>query len=136
LNKMLANTNPADLYGRRTGGFATINAPAEINSLFAGEGLPQFEVYDEGYLSEPNGTFVPYIPDNVVAVMGVRSNGAPIGNYRMVRNVNNPGMAPGAYQKVIDHLETRVPRLIEVHDGHNGGPVIYYPSAIVVMDVS
>jgi hypothetical protein len=27
------------------------------------------------------------------------------------------------------------PKQVEVHDGHNGGPVIYYPSAVLVMTV-
>jgi hypothetical protein len=136
VNKLLSNTNANDIAGRRGPALATLNSLADMNTIFLNEGLPQIEIYDEGYLSEPSGTFVPYIPDDVVAVFGRRSDGAPIGNYRMVRNVNNPNMEPGAYQKVIDHGDKRVPRLIEVHDGHNGGPVIYFPSAIVVMDVS
>jgi hypothetical protein len=41
-------------------------------------------------------------------------------------------MSPGRYEKVIDRLDTRVPRTIEVHRGHNGGLVIYYGSAIIV----
>jgi hypothetical protein len=52
----------------------------------------------------------------------------------MTRNANNPGAAPGAYQKVVDNTDD-VPRTVIVHDGHNGGPVVYYPSAICVMTV-
>lgn len=135
-NKLLSNQNDNDIHGRRGPALATLNSLVDMQTILTGEGLPTIEVYDDGYLSEPSGTFVPFIPDDVVAVFGRRTSGATIGNYRMVRNVNNPNMEPGAYQKVIDHGDKRVPRLIEVHDGHNGGPVIYFPSAIVVMDVS
>lgn len=134
-NRLLSNTNNGDLAGRRTSGLATVLSPEELNRVLAGEGLPSIAIYDEGYLSEPSGAFVPYIADNKVVVIGRRPGGARIGAYRMTRNVNNADMAPGAYQKVIDHGERRVPRLIEVHDGHNGGPVLEYPSAIVVMNV-
>jgi hypothetical protein len=134
-NKLIANTNAADLGGRRGSGLQSINGPELLNQLFAQDDLPAFAIYDEGYLSEPSGTFVPFIPNDKVVVIGRRPGGAPIGAYRMTRNVNNPDMAPGPYQKVIDHGDQRVPRLIEVHDGHNGGPVIYFPSAVVVMNV-
>ncbi len=40
---------------------------------------------------------------------------------------------PGPYTLVIDRREDEVPRQIQVHDGHNGGPVIYYPSGVVVL---
>jgi hypothetical protein len=49
----------------------------------------------------------------------------------MTRNVNNANSAPGPYTKVIDRGELQVPRTIEVHDGHNGGPAIFYPSAVI-----
>jgi hypothetical protein len=134
-NALISNTNQADLGGRKGGGLQSINGPGMLNQLLAQDDLPQFQIYDEGYLSEPSGAFVPFIPNNKVVVIGRRPGSAPIGEYRMTRNVNNPNMAPGAYQKVLDHGDRRVPRLIEVHDGHNGGPVLYYPSAIAVMNV-
>lgn len=134
LNQMLANTNQNDIAGRRTSGLNVVLNLTELNAINAGEGLPTLVPYDEGYLNDA-GTFVPYIPDAKVIVVGRRTDGQPIGEYRMTRNATNPGAAPGAYQKVIDHGETRVPRLIEVHDGHNGGPVLFFPSAIVVMNV-
>jgi len=77
------------------------------------------------------GTFTPFIPDNTAVVVGRRIDGSPIGNYKMVRNANNPGLAPGPYTKVIDRGETTVPRTIEIHDGHTGGPALFFPSAIV-----
>lgn len=134
INRMLNNGNNVDLYGRRTQGLGTANSLNQVNELFTQDGLPNLAVYDEGYLNN-SGTFVPHIPDNKVVVVGRRTDGSPIGEYQMVRNVNNPGMAPGAYMRVIDRGETEIPRSIEVHDGHNGGPAIKFPSAIVVMNV-
>ncbi len=77
--------------------------------------------------------FLPFIPDNVAILVGRRPLGQVIGEFKMVRNANNPGMAPGAYMKVIDNSQGngRPPANIEVHDGHNGGPALYFPSAIV-----
>ncbi len=133
-NNLLSNTNQSDLGGRRAAGLSTLNSLPQIASLIAGDDLPQIVVYDEGYLDN-SGAFQLFIPNNKVVVVGQRPAGQAVGNYRMVRNAVNPGLAPGAYQKVINHAEHQVVPLIEVHDGHNGGPVIYYPSAIVVMSV-
>jgi hypothetical protein len=134
LNRLLTNTNQADLFGRRTQGLGTYNSLDQVNQLLTGDGLPNVVPYDEGYLNN-SGTFVPHIADNKVIVVGRRTDGAPIGSYQMVRNVNNPGMAPGAYMRVIDRGEQDIPRSIEVHDGHNGGPTISFPSAVAIMNV-
>jgi Phage major capsid protein E len=134
VNKLLSNTNNADIYGRRVAGLATANSLDAVNQLFTMDGLPNIVPYDEGYLNS-SGTFVPHIPDNTVIVVGRRTDGAPIGEYQMVRNVNNPGMAPGPYMRVIDRGEQEIPRAFEVHDGHNGGPAIKFPSAVVRMNV-
>jgi hypothetical protein len=132
-NKMAANTNAADLYGRRTQGFGTPNTRNDINVLFVGEGLPQIEIYDLGYLDDA-GSFQPWIADDKVIFVGQCFGNQVVGEYLMTRNANNPNAAPGAYQKVIDD-ENEVPRHIEVHDGHNGGGVLYMPSAVVVLSV-
>lgn len=134
-NKLLVNTNTADLYGRRTDGLATANSIGAVNTLLTGEGLPNIVVYDNGYLDD-SGTFVPYIADDVVIVFGRRTDGAQIGQYTMTRNANNDGFAAGAYMKVVDNKDREVPRLVQVHDGHNGGVELHFPSAICVMDVS
>jgi hypothetical protein len=134
-NYLLSNTNQNDIAGRRTGGFGTFNTIAEINTLSLGDDLPQFRIYDDGYLRESDGVFVPYIPDNKVVVIGQRPAGQTLGEVLQVRNVNNAGMGPGPYSAVIDHGEDFIPRNIEVHYGANFGPAIYYPSAIVVMSV-
>lgn len=134
LNRLLNNSNVADVYGRRTQGLGTINSIEQMNMLLAGDNLPKFYVYDEGYLND-SGVFVPHLADGVVIVVGRRTDGSPIGEYQMTRNVNNANMAPGPYMRVIDRGEQEIPRTIEVHDGHNGGPALKFPSAIVRMNV-
>jgi hypothetical protein len=134
LNNMLSNTNSADLYGRRSGGLSTLNTQALVQELFTGDGLPVIRVYDEGYLDD-TGTFQLFIPNNTVVVVGRRTTGVPIGEWRYTRNANNEGGGPGAYVKVFDRSMTHVPASLEVHRGFNGGPTLQFPSAIVVMFV-
>jgi hypothetical protein len=135
LNNMLSNTNPNDIGGRRGPGLATINSADGVQQLLTADGLPTIVPYDEGYLAEPSGTFTTFLPDNRVVVVGRRRNGESIGQYRMTRNANNPGAAPGPYMKVVDDPDV-IPRTLTVHDGHSGGPVLTFPSAICIMDVS
>jgi len=79
--------------------------------------------------------FVPFIPDGTGILIGRRPLGQMVGKFVYTRNANNSGAAPGAYMKVIDNGERQVPRNIETHDGFNGGPVIYFPSSIVRLNV-
>lgn len=134
MNNLLSNTNTNDIAGRRTSGLNTVLDPSEINRVLLGEDLPQLAVYDEGYLDD-SGTFVPYIPTGVVVVEGKRPSGVPLGEYRMTRNANKPGAAPGAYTFVKDTLDKEVPRTVTVHDGHNGGPVVFFPGGFIRMNV-
>jgi hypothetical protein len=97
--------------------------------------LPTIRIYDDGYLDDA-GSFTLFVPNNKVIVIGQRPNNAEVGEYRFTRNVNNRGFAPGPYTMVEDTLDANnPPRKLQVHRGHNGGPVIYYPSAVVVMTV-
>ena len=138
-NSLLANTNAADLAGRRVSGGNTINTISDINRITLEQDTPSIVVYDEGYYDNTN-TFVRFIPNNKVVVVGRRGAGERIGEYLKTLNANNPNRAPGSYSFTIDRAngtngEKRVPPNIEVHQGHNGGPVIYYPGSIVVMTV-
>jgi hypothetical protein len=132
-NNMRTNTNPADLYGRRVSGLATANNLNDINTILTNDDLPSIEIYDGGYIDEVTGAWNLYIPNGRVIVVGQRPAGQNLGNYVMTRNVNTPNMAPGQYSFVADN--EKPPRSIQVHQGHNGGPILYYPSAIVVMTV-
>ena len=132
-NDMVANLNANDLAGRRVTGLLSVLNPEEINRILLGEGLPQVVIYNDGYFNEA-GTWTPFIPNNRVVVVASRPNGT-IAEYQMVRNATNPNMEPGAYTRVIDTVEREVPRRVEVHDGHNGGPALFYPGDIVNMTV-
>jgi hypothetical protein len=136
VNRLLSNTNPNDLGGRRGAGLTGINDLGQVNALWMNDNLPQIVPYDGGYLPDPIGTpFVTFIPDGVVVVVGRRTDGGAIAQYQMTRNAQNPDLSAGPYTKVIDRGEDQVPRAIEVHDGHNGGPAILFPSAFVRMNV-
>lgn len=132
-NNMISNTNTNDIAGRRTSGLNTVLNLSEINAVLAGEGLPMIVIYDRGYITDA-GTWTPFIANNTAVVVGVRPAGQSIAKYLLTRNANNPGLAPGAYMKVVDD-EDSVPRNIQVHNGHNGGPIIEFPGSIVRMNV-
>jgi hypothetical protein len=131
---LLLNRNEDDLGGQLAVGATTkknIKTLIEVNTLLTSHGLPTIVEYNDGYHRESDGAFQLWIPDDKISIIGQRTNGDKLGEYRMVKNAQNPNGEPGRYEKVIDHLDTRVPRTIEVHRGHNGGLVVFYGSAIV-----
>lgn len=134
-NAMTLNTNSADLYGRRTAGLGTFNTLNDANQLFTGEDLPTIRIYDKGYKNDA-GTFTRFIGNGIGVLVGKRDDGAPLGRYVMTRNANNPDMAPGPYMKITDSATPGnphpVPRRIAIDAGHNGGPVMSFPSGIVI----
>lgn len=132
-NNLLSNTNANDLGGRRVTGLMTVNGPDALNQVLAADDLPQLIIYDQGYLDDTS-TFQLFIPNNKVIVVGQRRDNDPIGEYLMVRNASNSNMAPGPYMRVVDD-EDRIPRTLEVHDGHSGGTALYHPQAVVVATV-
>jgi hypothetical protein len=134
-NNLISNSNATDLYGRRTQGFGTFNGPKQIAELFMGDNLPQIIVYEGGYIPD-GGTFTRFIPNNKVVLVGRRTTNADIGEFRLTRNACNPNMGPGVYTNVVDFRNMgHIPPKIEVHRDVNGGPVIYFPSSMVVMSV-
>lgn len=134
---LIKNLNASDLYGRRTQGLGTYENVQGVNSLLAGDNLPQIVVYDRTYQDDSNVTQL-FIPNNKVVVVGQRLDKQPLGAYVMTRNANNPSFAPGAFTTVVDSAEhgEPIPHKIKVFDSHNGGPRISYPSAVTVMTVS
>jgi len=108
------------------------NNLGDTNKILQGADLPEIVAYDEGYVDD-NGVFQLYIPNGIVIVVGKRPAAQRVAEYRMVRNAANPNAAPGAYTRV--ELKPEIPPQVQVHDGHNGGPVLYFPSSIVVMSV-
>lgn len=136
MNKVLNNGNQADIAGRRVSGLNTtgpVNNINELNVLMTRDDLPNFAVYDQGYLDD-TGAFNLFIPDGKAIVIGKRPAGQTVGEYEMVRNAQNPGFAPGPYSKTFDKGDFQGLRKIEVHRGHTGGPAIFFPSAIVVVN--
>jgi hypothetical protein len=131
-NKLVSNTNANDLAGKRVGGLLSPLSLDEANKVLLGEDLPQIRICDDGYLTDA-GVFTPFIPDDKVVIIGQR-RGLTICEYLMTRNINNPNFAPGSYSRVIID-EDEIPLKVEVHDGHNGGPAIYFPGSVVVLSV-
>jgi hypothetical protein len=133
-NNLIANTNANDLGGKRLG-LGTINNLNDINTLLTADGLARITVYEGGYYDESN-TWQLFIPNGKAVALGARPAGQVVGQYRLVRNVNNDGFAPGSYSKVVDSgTDDAPPRKIDIHRGHNGGPVLFYGTAIVQMNV-
>jgi hypothetical protein len=136
VNQLLSNTNASDLgaYKKPQDGLQrTINLD-DINKILLDQDLPQIVEYDAGYFNDA-GTFVPHIADTQGILVGPRMSGATVGEYKMTRNANNPDLAPGSYSRTIDRGENEVPRTIEQHRGHNGGPCIFFPGSIVALTI-
>lgn len=136
VSHILLNNNTADIGGMRAalGGIARTGTPINIedaNKLFTSQQVATIINYDEGYMRESDGAFTVWIPNDEGVLVGRRTNGEPVGEYHMVRNINNANATPGRYTKVIDTVDREVPRTISIHQGHNGGHVVYYPSAII-----
>ncbi len=132
-NALLNNVNNNDIGGRKAQFGSTFNDLDAINKLLLANDLPPMIIYDEGYI-DSSGTFQLFIPLGKAILVGYRVDGSKVGEYRLTRNANNPGMAPGSYQKVIDNTGgAKIPANIEIHRGHGGGPVMFFPSAVVII---
>ena len=137
IQNILLNSNAADRAGIRLDYGATLNKVDDINAILKGYGLPTIAVYDEGYLTGSDAsTFVPFIPDSVGVLIGKRTTGTPVGAYRMTINAHN-GFQSGAYTQVFNTYGSEAPGVakLQVHDGHNGGPVLFFPKACKILSV-
>ena len=150
-NKMLENTNQADLRGfnvdnLRSAAFDLV----QFNRLLSARGLPNFAIYDEGFIDD-GGNFQTFLPDGKGVIVGRRPAGEKIGDYVMCpslhRSVN--GMpAPGRFAFVTVNGQPNTmgaqsvsmaqlgavgnPRFEVVH-GVYGGPRILYPRSVIVV---
>lgn len=134
-NRLVRNTNAGDFGGKKAmnSPFGTITSLADVNKIFLDADLPTVRIHDGGYIDD-SGNFQLFIPTGTAILVGKRVNGDPLGNYIYTRNMVNQGGASGPYQRVYDYTQgptAKIPPKVEVHDGHNGGPALYYPSAIV-----
>jgi hypothetical protein len=135
-NRMLANTNQADLGGRRTEGLGTFNAPDKLNQMFVADDLPRFQVLQDGFFDETTQAFQRYINTGKVVVIGKRTSGDSLGMLVMVPNVNNPTGASGRYVRTVNKdIDAMGPRSIEVHRGFNGTVYVKFPRAVYVLNV-
>lgn len=130
---ILSNTNANDLGGRLVLGGNTVNSSKDVDNILIQNDVPPLTVYDGGYL-DSTGTFQYFIPTGKVLVIGKRTTGRKVGRYRYTQNVNSPSGAPKPYSRVIMFGEKEIPASVEVHDGHNGGPVIQFPGSVIVVN--
>lgn len=131
VNNLLGNLNPNDLFGRRGPNGSTFNSLPADNGILLENALPQVQAYDDGYYDD-NGTFRLFIPDNVMILFGQRPNNRPIGSYRKTYNAN--GDKPGSFMTLRDTKGEDV-RHITLGRGHSGGPVVWFPSAYIILNV-
>lgn len=131
VNYLLGNTNSADLGGKRVEGGNTLNTLADLNKILVANDIMPIRIDSSGYFNS-SGTFVRFVPDGKVLVAGHRTSGVRCGYYRYTRNVNAANAAPAPYVEV--WVDPRIPKSVEVHDGHNGGPVLQYPGALLLVN--
>lgn len=128
-NYILNNTNAADLGGRLANGGNKINTLADLNNVLSMAGVPDIVVVEEGYFTPGTSTWNPYIPNSKFVLVGHRVDTDTVGEYRNTRNIES-SRGFGSYSKVIVQ-DKQVPHSVEVHQGHNGGPVLFYPGSIL-----
>lgn len=146
VNAMLQNTNANDLGAKRV---ITVNAGAQpmtladINRYNLEAGLPTIVEYDEGYY-DGNGSFTKFIADYKGVLVGKRLMGEPVGEFILTRNLaldyghegsvaeNNTGPLGNVYYDFSFNKEKSafISRM-----GYNGVPAVYYPSAIVKVNL-
>jgi hypothetical protein len=136
-NNLIGNTNAADLGGQKTTTLSPLIAADEFNRIMLTADLPQILIWEDGYY-DTGGTFHLYTPNGVVAVLSAPRPEGPIGEYRMCFNAVTDKAGPYAFVNDSSKIpnKTTVPPTIEVHDGHNGGPVMLRPHQVVIVDVS
>lgn len=140
-NDMIGNTNAGDLGGQRINSGDTPESIGDFNKILLAQDLPQIVIYDEGYYDDDNN-FVDYIPDGKVVVVGKRAAGQKILEYIKTRNMYAEGEdGQGESYSLIknymvgENAAIEIGKGLELHQGHNGALVLWYPASIVVMNV-
>jgi hypothetical protein len=135
---MLDNSNAADLGGKTTLNGGTLNDMGDVNRILAGNDVPTIMEYNEGYYDD-NNTWQYYVPTDKVIVVGARRNGEQIGEYIKTRHmIDGGGVGSWMFSKdFVNGINApkEVPSRYEIHAGHQGGPVLYHPGAVVVASV-
>jgi hypothetical protein len=134
-NNMIGNTNTADLGGQKTNTLSPLISADQFNTIMLSADLPQIRVWDGGYYVEGGGSFNRFVPTGKVVLISRPVPQGTVGEYRMSWQAITEEAGP--YTLVEENPEgKRVPPKIRVQDGHNGGPVLFRPWQVVVMDVS
>lgn len=152
INAIVNNRNPNDLFGVRLELGSTAWNLNKVNELLIAEDLPRLVPYQRTYQTAPGNAsvFTKVIPDGKFIWVGTRPDNMPVGNFIGTLNANEsyvadgrdatgegiPSELEGMYVKVIDNTQRQVPIEIEVHHGFNGGPAIYYPTAVQAISTS
>lgn len=144
MNHVLANKNDDDFFGFVNSNFKkTTYSMDELNAMLRANGLPVFEVYDEGYI-DSNGTFQTFIKDGYPVTVGRRPQ--TIGNFMLTPSLHNDssGMPAGGFFSMIEvngqkstgsvnlsDLGSSSNPKIKITTGFYGGPTLYYPKTIL-----
>lgn len=148
-NKMLKNTNSADLAGFKGqfGQSVISSGLAGVNQILANNDRPNIVVWDEVYLNE-SGTAVTFIPDDVVVIIGKRPGNQPAGKTVFTKNAAVQAIEESAGAemeqtmkglacKVIDRTPQMVTGAeIELGVSFNFGPTVEYGSSIYILNVA
>lgn len=134
-NVIVGNQNAADIGGKRLANGATANALEDVNNLLLANDLPTIQIYSEGFYAEPEGSgaFTRFCPNGKIALVGKRTDGEPIGESNVTRAAQNDDQAPDWFLFVRD-FRKEVPARIEVTGGFNGGPKVYHPEALAIIN--
>lgn len=148
MNHLLENINDDDIRGFRSQNFLSLTfSLEEMNKIMDARGLPTFEVYEEGYY-DADGDFQLFIPDSKAVLIGKRNVGVT-GDFALTpslhRTVN--GMpAPGMFSMInvngeagtgsfaVSSLGSDPNPRVQVTTGFYGGPRLYYPKDIVLIE--
>lgn len=152
MNWLLENQNDADLKGFQNSNFVNLSFSIdELNKVMIARGLPQFEVYDEGYYDE-NGVFRLFIEDGDIHIIGKRSmdekvgcwfatpslhrtqNGMPAPGYFEIPEINGMPSA-GAVSISLAELGASKNPKFELTGGIYGGPVLFFGRSVIRMNV-
>lgn len=129
-NALMNNKNPNDLFGMRSRGGDTANLSlGRLNEIQVENDLPIIAEYDDGYVDESTGLYIPFVADGRGSLFGQRLDGAPLGGLVETINASNPGQAPGPYDDAIESLTP--PKTITTYRGVNVAPTVEFPGSIV-----
>jgi len=133
VNAILANTNPADLGGRRVALASGEVQPLsldQVNRIMFDQDLPMIVEYERGYQDSSN-VYQPFIPAGKGVVVGPRESGDSVMEFIMTRNANNLAASRGATEMYYDFEFKKNPVRGISTLGFNGAPAVYYPGSVV-----